>query len=230
MAAGADAASGVAVVIVNFNGERLLPDCLAALAAQTLAPAQIVVADNGSRDGSLALLHAHHPEVRVLELGHNLGFAAGANRGVRATSAFLGRRGAGYVAAATILVVFAGAAGMNAFENPNALREAGFDPAPRDGLDGYGEAVWWTAMLMTTMGSQYWPQTVEGRVLCFFLSLYAFAVFGYLTATIASYFVAKDSGGNIAAPRNLQRDETSRILDELAALRRDLAAMPKRGI
>ena len=32
--------SGVAVVIVNFNGERLLPDCLAALAAQTVAPAQ----------------------------------------------------------------------------------------------------------------------------------------------------------------------------------------------
>jgi GT2 family glycosyltransferase len=79
--------SGVAVVIVNHNGERLLPDCLAALAAQTLAPVQIVVADNGSRDGSLALLRAHHPEVRVLELGHNLGFAAGANRGVRATSA-----------------------------------------------------------------------------------------------------------------------------------------------
>ena len=42
-------ASGVAVVIVNFNGERLLPDCLAALRAQTLAPDEIVVADNGSQ-------------------------------------------------------------------------------------------------------------------------------------------------------------------------------------
>jgi GT2 family glycosyltransferase len=56
--------SGVAVVIVNFNGERLLPACLAALAAQTLAPEEIVVADNGSRDGSLELLRAHHPGVR----------------------------------------------------------------------------------------------------------------------------------------------------------------------
>jgi GT2 family glycosyltransferase len=77
----------VAVVIVNYNGEGLLPDCLAALAAQTRAPAEIVVADNGSRDGSLALLRAQHPGVGVLELGHNLGFAGGANRGVAVTSA-----------------------------------------------------------------------------------------------------------------------------------------------
>ncbi len=80
-------ASDVAVVIVNFNGERLLPDCLAALAAQTLAPAEILVADNGSRDGSLALLRAHHPHAGILALDHNFGFAGGANRGVAATSA-----------------------------------------------------------------------------------------------------------------------------------------------
>jgi GT2 family glycosyltransferase len=79
--------SGVAVVIVNFNGERLLPDCLAALRAQTLAPDEIVVADNGSQDGSLGLLRAHHPDVRIVELGHNFGFAGGANRGVAATHA-----------------------------------------------------------------------------------------------------------------------------------------------
>jgi N-acetylglucosaminyl-diphospho-decaprenol L-rhamnosyltransferase len=76
----------VAVVIVNFNGERLLPACLAALAAQTRAPREIVVADNGSRDGSLALLRARHPHVEVLELHRNHGFAGGANRGVAATS------------------------------------------------------------------------------------------------------------------------------------------------
>jgi GT2 family glycosyltransferase len=80
-------ACAVAIVIVNFNGERLLPDCLAAVAAQTLAPAEIVVADNGSRDGSLALLRERHPGVRALALGRNLGFAGGANRGIRATSA-----------------------------------------------------------------------------------------------------------------------------------------------
>ena len=80
------AADDVAVVIVNYNGEALLPECLAALAAQTRPPVEIVVADNGSADGSLALLRAH-PGVRVLELGHNFGFGGGANRGVAATSA-----------------------------------------------------------------------------------------------------------------------------------------------
>jgi GT2 family glycosyltransferase len=80
-------ASDVAVVIVNFNGERLLPACLAALRAQTLAPAEVLVADNGSRDGSLALLRAHHPGVAIAELHRNHGFAGGANRGVAATSA-----------------------------------------------------------------------------------------------------------------------------------------------
>jgi N-acetylglucosaminyl-diphospho-decaprenol L-rhamnosyltransferase len=79
--------SDVAVVIVNFNGEALLPACLAALRAQTLAPAQVLVADNGSSDGSLALLRAEHPEVAVVELGRNHGFAGGANRGVAATNA-----------------------------------------------------------------------------------------------------------------------------------------------
>jgi GT2 family glycosyltransferase len=79
--------SDVAVVIVNYDGERLLPSCLAALGAQTLAPDDVLVADNGSSDGSLALLHARHPQVRVLELGRNLGFAGGANRGVATTEA-----------------------------------------------------------------------------------------------------------------------------------------------
>ncbi len=83
----AKTAGEIAVVIVNFNGERLMPACLAALSAQTLAPAEVLVADNGSRDGSLALLRAHHPGVGVLELERNHGFAGGANRGVAATRA-----------------------------------------------------------------------------------------------------------------------------------------------
>jgi GT2 family glycosyltransferase len=78
---------GVAVVILNYNGERLLPACLAAVAAQTRPPAEILVADNGSRDRSLAHVRANHPDVAVVELGRNHGFAGGANRGVAATRA-----------------------------------------------------------------------------------------------------------------------------------------------
>jgi voltage-gated potassium channel len=53
-------------------------------------------------------------------------------------------------------------------------------------------ALWWTAMLLTTMGTEDWPRTPEGRVLCLLLAIYAFAVFGYVTAAIAAYFVGQD--------------------------------------
>jgi voltage-gated potassium channel len=48
-------------------------------------------------------------------------------------------------------------------------------------------------MLLTSLGSEYWPQTPEGRWLCLLLSIYGFGVFGYLTATIASFFIGRDA-------------------------------------
>ena len=52
---------------------------------------------------------------------------------------------------ATALVTFAGAAGMYSFESPTTLREQGYDQVVEagGGLNGYGEAVWSTAMTMT---------------------------------------------------------------------------------
>ena len=76
-------------------------------------------------------------------------------------------------------------------------------------------------MVMTTMGSEYWPKTAEGRLLTLLLALYAFAMFGYITATIASHFVASEteaepvSGAEVAA----LREEISRLRAELAMLR-----------
>lgn len=105
------------------------------------------------------------------------------NRGMNALRRTLRRRGVVYVAALTLIVLFAGAAGMYALEQE----------AAGGGFAGFGEALWWTAMLMTTLGSEYWPRTGEGRALCLLLSLYAFGVFGYLTATIASFFIGRDA-------------------------------------
>jgi GT2 family glycosyltransferase len=76
-----------AVVVPNWNGAAWLPGCLDAIAAQTLAPAETIVVDNGSTDGSLELLARREPGVRVIELGRNTGFAAAANRGVEAAAA-----------------------------------------------------------------------------------------------------------------------------------------------
>lgn len=134
------------------------------------------------------------------------------NRGMHALAASLSRRGFGYVLALTLLVTFAGAAGMYAFENE----------AP-DGLRSYGEALWWTAMIMTTMGSQYWPRSVEGQVLCVFLALYAFAVFGYVTATLSTFFIGRDAqndASGVAGSAQLValRAEIRALRDEMRAL------------
>lgn len=103
------------------------------------------------------------------------------NRGMRALGVSLRRRGFGYVLLSTLLVLLGGAAGMFAFERDTA-----------QGLANYGSALWWTAMILTTMGSDFWPKTVEGRLLCLFLSIYGFTIFGYVTATLASFFITAD--------------------------------------
>jgi len=40
------------------------------------------------------------------------------------------------------------------------------DALPQGGIDSYGTALCWTAMILTTMGSDYSPKTAEGRTLC----------------------------------------------------------------
>jgi GT2 family glycosyltransferase len=74
----------VSVVVPNWNGAGWLTACLDSIAAQTRVPAEVVVVDNGSSDGSLELLAARRPRVRTLELGRNTGFAYAANRGFEA--------------------------------------------------------------------------------------------------------------------------------------------------
>ena len=159
--------------------------------------------------------------VRAARSGALVRVVASVNRGMRATRRVMRAHGAGYVVALTALVTFAGAAGMYAFESPAARRDAGYPPPVQAaGMDSYGEAVWWTAMMMTTMGSEQWPKTTEGRVLAFLLAVYAFAVFGYITATIASYFIGRKK----EAPRPDVATELAAVRAELAALRADLAA------
>jgi voltage-gated potassium channel len=109
---------------------------------------------------------------------------AGLNRGMGTLARGFRRRGLGYLVVLTAMVAFTGAAGMYRFE---------LDAPGGPGFDSYGSALWWTAMLLTTMGSESWPQTGEGRLLCLALAVYAFAVFGYVTAAIAAFFVDRDA-------------------------------------
>jgi voltage-gated potassium channel len=137
------------------------------------------------------------------------------NRGLRALGASMGRRGFGYVMASSLVIALAASAGMYAFERD---RPGGFT--------SYGEALWWTVMIMTTMGSGYWPQSPEGRVLCLLLALYAFAVFGYVTAALATFFVGRDAESGeaeVAGARDLRA-----LQADIALLRAEVADLARR--
>lgn len=72
----------VSVIILNWNGKSLMRVYLPNVVKYTLGSAdvELVVADNGSVDGSLAFLAAEYPQIRLMDLGQNHGFAEGYNR------------------------------------------------------------------------------------------------------------------------------------------------------
>src|SRR5687767_1415044 len=73
------------ILVVNYNGRALLPECLAALERQNLPRDQfeILVVDNGSTDDSVPFIRREYPAVRLIESEHNRGFAGGNNLGAR---------------------------------------------------------------------------------------------------------------------------------------------------
>ena len=73
----------VAVVILNWNGEKFLQQFLPGVVEHSQELADVVVIDNASTDGSLALLRAEFPSVAIISLDKNYGFAGGYNHGLR---------------------------------------------------------------------------------------------------------------------------------------------------
>jgi GT2 family glycosyltransferase len=72
----------LSIVIVNWNTRDLLRHCLASLSNTTGVSCETIVVDNGSTDGSLEMLKARFPEVRVISKERNIGFAAANNCGL----------------------------------------------------------------------------------------------------------------------------------------------------
>ncbi len=73
----------MAVIIVNFNSGTLLGESLRCLRAQSRRPDRIIVVDNASHDGSADRLESGWPDVEVMRLDRNLGFATANNLAVR---------------------------------------------------------------------------------------------------------------------------------------------------
>jgi voltage-gated potassium channel len=200
------------VFVADFAAEFLIaPDKGVYLRRHWLAAVSLAVP--ALRIARLARLWRFVRAARALRGVRLLRTITSLNRAIASLRMTMGRRGFGYVCATTLVVTIGGAAAMYAFENdvPN--------PA---GIHDFSTAVWWTAMLMTTMGSAYWPETPEGRLLCVFLALYAFAVFGYVTAAIATFFVSQDAerpDAPIAGQQSL-----AELRNQVEALRRDVTS------
>ncbi|NWG13895.1 MAG: glycosyltransferase [Acidobacteria bacterium] len=77
------------IIILNWNGKELLEECIPSVLEAVRydgRPHEVMVVDNGSTDGSVEFLRHNFPEVRIVALPENLGFAEGNNAGVRAAA------------------------------------------------------------------------------------------------------------------------------------------------
>jgi voltage-gated potassium channel len=128
---------------------------------------------------------------------------ASADQGLRTWKKVMGQQGAGYASVFTTIVIFVGGAGMLHFEK---------------GLKTYADAVWWTAMQITNIGSNYSPVTSGGQILCLAISIYGVAMFGYLTATLSVFLIgqnAEDPNFDSIEKINKDMNELKLKMDEI---------------
>lgn len=142
--------------------------------------------------------------VRSLSLVRFLG---GINRGMRVLRQVTHGRQFAYAGILTIVVALAGAVGVLSFEQ-------GIVDAP---IQTFGDAIWWSSALVTTMNSEKYVVSPEARMIGILMRVYALSIFGYITASIASYLI-----GTSDATRE-SRDDEETLRAEIEALRRDLA-------
>jgi voltage-gated potassium channel len=140
---------------------------------------------------------------RVLPLFRLLVFGG---RGSEGVLVLLKRRRLGQLALISVMVILIGAAVGLLLENG----------APGTQIDTFGEALWWSATIVTTVASEIYPVTSGGRIVAFLLMLYTVGIFSYFIASIASVLVSLDAeqkpppepqGEEEGQPVRLSRDE-----------------------
>ena len=73
----------ISIVVVNYNGKKFLPDCFRSIFRQTYSRFETILVDNGSHDDSIEYTQQNFPEIKILSLTDNRGFAGGTNAGIR---------------------------------------------------------------------------------------------------------------------------------------------------
>ncbi len=111
----------------------------------------------------------------------------------------LGARHVPFVILFSAMVGFVGAACIFGFESETNPEYATF-----------GDSLWWSGMMLITLGSGAWPVTGAGRILAFMIGVYSFTVFGYITAALASILLEnpRDTGeDDEARPRTVMEED-----------------------
>ena len=138
----------------------------------------------------------------------------GTNRAMKALRRILRGRQFGYLVAITVLAVAVGAVGSYFFKRDQA--EAS--------IRTFGDALWWAACMVTTINNEKYAVSPEGRVLAVLLRVYAAAIFGLVTANIASYFVGKRQE-EAAAEGAVGAPDAAAMAEELRRLREEVQAL-----
>lgn len=129
-----------------------------------------------------------------------------ANRGATAIAEIFSRHRIHYVVALSALATLLGAGGIYFFE-----RDIAGTP-----FRTFGDALWWSAAMVTTINTGAEPVSFEGRVIGLLLRAFAMAIFGYVAASIASYLVGQRIGG--AQERRADREAIERLTREVSQL------------
>lgn len=140
----------------------------------------------------------------------------GTNRGVRALHHVLAKGAPLYVLLLTLIMLAISAAGMYSLERGVAGAN----------ITSMGDALWWSASTLTTVGSEAYPVTPEGRMLAVLLMLYGLGLAGYITAALAALLL-----GNLnppSAPPEIAQSVAA-LHEEIRELRRQLAADGEQG-
>jgi voltage-gated potassium channel len=162
----------------------------------------------------IALLSLFLPALRVLRAAQAaravrgvrvFRLLAGTNRGRRALQRFASFGGAGYLAALTVVVLLLSTAGIYSLEAE----------ASDATITSAGDALWWSASTLTTLSSDRYPVTSEGRLLGLSVMVYGLAISGYVTALLAVFLLGRSGQRETVDIGTLQ--------EEIAALRRELA-------
>jgi voltage-gated potassium channel len=136
-------------------------------------------------------------------------FLGGINRGMRVLRRVTRGAQFAYVGILTVLVALAAAVGAMFFEN-------GYADSP---IQGFGDAIWWSAAMVTTINNEKYVVSPEARTLAILLRIFAVSVFGYITASIATYLIGA------SPPSDAQRDESEALRTEITGLREEIAAL-----